>query len=198
MFYVLLSDENRHDAKFIFALIQSLIPILKNLLPNLEFVHYWTNSPFSQYRNKTILKIISCHEEYFNVSASWNYMETGHGKGLCDPIGGTAKGKADQAVKYDKAVIKDAFDFYKWEKNSEERSVIKFLFLSTADYERSSSFLTKVCTNICRIDGTAKLHVVFPSAPNKIWVRDMSCFCQNCFDTFFKPETTCIGCDYMT
>ena len=28
-----------------------------------------------------------------------SYMESGHGKGPCDPIGGTVKRKADQAIK---------------------------------------------------------------------------------------------------
>ena len=31
-------------------------------------------------------------------------MKAGHGKGPCEPIGGTAKRKADQAVTNDKAV----------------------------------------------------------------------------------------------
>ena len=35
-------------------------------------------------------------------------MEVGHGKGQCDPIGETAKGKADQTIKNNKAVIQDA------------------------------------------------------------------------------------------
>ena len=33
-----------------------------------------------------------------------------------------AKGKADQAVKNNKAVIQDAHDFYKWVKKVEENS----------------------------------------------------------------------------
>ena len=61
-------------------------------------VHYLTDSPTSQYRNKTVFKILSCHEENFGVMASWSYMEAGHGKGPCDPIGGVGKRKADQAV----------------------------------------------------------------------------------------------------
>ena len=38
-----------------------------------------------------------------------------------------------------------------------------------------------------------QLHAVFPSTPNKLWVRNTSCFCQNCFRTSFKPETACAG-----
>ena len=82
----------------------------------------------NQYRNKTIFKIISCHTEYFNVSASWNYMEAGHWKGPCDPIGETAKRKADLAVKNEKAIIQDAQDFFKWVKTTEDASLIRFNF----------------------------------------------------------------------
>ena len=38
-----------------------------------------------------------------------------------------------------------------------------------------------------------KLHVAFPSTPNKLWVRNTLCFCQKCFGTSFKPETACDG-----
>ena len=84
---------------------------MKEIVPNLEIIYYWTDSPTSQYRNKTIFKVIY-HEEYFNCKASWNYIEAGHGKGPCDPIGGTAKHKADQPVKNGRFVIQDAVDFY--------------------------------------------------------------------------------------
>ena len=130
--YVFISNETRHDAKFVFALITTFLPKLKEFRTQLEYVHYWTDSPTSQYRNKTIFKIISCH-------ASWNYMEAGHGKGPCDPTGGTAKRKADQAVKNGKYIIQDAHDFYQWAITSNDSSAIKFLFLSTSDYEKSAS-----------------------------------------------------------
>ena len=101
---VFVSSESHHDATFHSSIIE------RNC-SNLEMIHYWTDSPTSQYRNKTIFKVIY-HEEYFNCKASWNYTEAGHGKGPCDPIGGTAKHKADPAVKNGKFVIQDAVDFY--------------------------------------------------------------------------------------
>ena len=36
-----------------------------------------------------------------------------------------------------------------------------------------------------------KLHAAFLSTPNNLWVKNTSCFCQNCFRTSFKPETVC-------
>ena len=68
--YVFISDEPKHDTKFVFASLRSLVPQLIELIPTLEYIHYWTDSPMNQYRNKTIFKIISCYTEYFNVSAS--------------------------------------------------------------------------------------------------------------------------------
>ena len=60
--YVFISNEVRHDAKFVFALITILLSKLKEFLTQLEYVHYWRDSPTSQYRNKMIFKFISCHQ----------------------------------------------------------------------------------------------------------------------------------------
>ena len=45
--YVFISNEVRHDAKFIFALITTLLPKLKEFLTQLEYVHYWRDSSTS-------------------------------------------------------------------------------------------------------------------------------------------------------
>ena len=87
----------------------------------------------------------------------------------------------------------DAHDFYKWAKKEKESSKIKFLFLSTDDYERSLSFLSETCNGIKYVDDSMKLHAASPSTPKKFLVRNTSCFCQNCFKTSFKPETACDG-----
>ena len=66
-------------------------------------------------------------------------MEAGRGKGPCDPIGRTAKRKADQAVKNRRFVIQDAVDFYEWSK--QESIDIKHVYLSTEGYEIAANFL---------------------------------------------------------
>ena len=65
--------------------------------------------------------------------------------------------------------------------------------MSVDDYERSLSFLSEACNGIKSVDGSLKLHAAFPSTPNKLWVRNTSCFCQNCFGTTFKLEIACDG-----
>ena len=191
--FVFLTDEPRHDAKFVFALLRSLVSQLTKLIPELEYIHYWTDSPTSQYYNKTIFKIFLCHYEYFKVPASWNYMEAGHGKGTCDQIGGTPKRKADLAVKTEKVIIQDAQDFYQRAKTTEGTSSIKFTFLSSEKYENAASFLSQACNDIKILVGTMKAHVVFPHEINSNWVREMSCFCNGCFTTSFHQNTSCKG-----
>ena len=56
---------------------------------------------------------------------------------------------------------------------------------------KDHSFLSEACSGIKSVDGSMKLHAAFPSTPDKLWVRNTSCFCQNCFGTSFKPETAC-------
>ena len=53
--------------------------------PNVECLYYWTDSPTSQYRNKTIFQLIANHEKLFGIKAKWNYFEAGHGKDLDGP-----------------------------------------------------------------------------------------------------------------
>ena len=191
--YVFISDESNHDAKFVFALLRKLVPTISELIPGLKFIHYRTDSPTSQYRNKTIFKIVSCHEEYFNVLPSWNYMEAGHGKGPCDPIGGIAKRRADLAVKNDKAVIQDAKDFHTWAKKSEETSAIKYSFISTEDFSNAAAFLSTACESMKTVVGTMKIHAILPHVANELWVRDTSCFGSCCFNGSFQKKTKCTG-----
>lgn len=86
--FVFVSNETRHDAKFI---LKKLILHVKLLAPNSTHCHFFSDPPTSQYRNKTIFMIIDHHKEYFCLQATCNYSEVGHSKGPCDPIGGTAK-----------------------------------------------------------------------------------------------------------
>ena len=115
----------------------------------------------------------------------------GHGKGPYDPIGGTAKCKADQAVKNGRFVIQDYVDFY--EQSKQESSAIKYVYQSTEEYEISATFLKALCKNLDSVNCTMKLHAVFSLKPNRMRIRDTSCFCSNCFDHNFRKDSYCKG-----
>ena len=58
-------------------------------------------------------------------------MESGHGKGPCDPVGGTAKRKADLAVKNDKVVIQNTHHFFALAMERQETSATRFPLKTT-------------------------------------------------------------------
>ena len=68
--YLFLSNETQNDVKFVSVLLRKLVFILLQLVTDLKFVHYWSDFPTSLYRRKTIFKLVSSHQEYFNVPVS--------------------------------------------------------------------------------------------------------------------------------
>ena len=117
--YVFLLPESRHDANFVYAILKELA----------NYVHYWMDSPTSQYQN-----VVAAHKELFGYPFSWNCMESGPGKSSCNPIGGVAKRIADLSVKNKKTVIEDAEDFYTWARK--EKTPMTYKMRTCQDYER--------------------------------------------------------------
>ena len=132
------NDEPKHDAGTIFATLQKTMSYVKSNVEGLNRVHHWTDSPTSQYRNKTIFSIVSRHEEHSDAKAAWNYFKTGDGKGPCNGIGGAAKRLADEAVTQEKVSIHDAF--ITWAENNQQERTIKFLLVDKKETEISRAF----------------------------------------------------------
>ncbi|KAK3102947.1 hypothetical protein FSP39_015174 [Pinctada imbricata] len=177
--FVVVSDEMSHSSNTVHAIIEKIMPELKLLSPDLEFIHYWTDGPTSQYRNKQIFYTIANHKDLYGVSARWNYFEVGHGKGPCDGLGGTTKRMADEAVRCGKAVIQDANDFFKWASESNMRGV-SFVFVSADDCNLMQEVLKP--RQLKPLKGTFKLHVVAGMGNSTVCVKDVSCYCQVCLD----------------
>lgn len=91
---VAVSEVLHHNASMVQAIVDKVVGEVKSLVPDVQFIHYFTDSPTSQYRNKRI-------------------FEAGHGKGACDGVGGFVKRIADNTVKSGKAVIQSGRDLYK-------------------------------------------------------------------------------------
>jgi hypothetical protein len=58
-----------HNAVSVYTILKKLISELKMLVPDIRRIHYLTDSPTSQYRNKSIFRLISTHEEEFGVQS---------------------------------------------------------------------------------------------------------------------------------
>lgn len=92
----------RHDVAAIWA---HLIPLKKQALeinPFITTIHFLSDSPISQYRNKFMFYVISQLRNDFEYISkiTWNYTEAGHGKGAPDGVGVVLKRTADKMVHY--------------------------------------------------------------------------------------------------
>lgn len=79
-----------------------------------EFMGMHTDSPCSQNRNRSIVKLMSRTTEILGCPVlSWDYWEAGHGKGPSDGVGVSVKRSADLAIKTGKH-ISCAVVFFQW------------------------------------------------------------------------------------
>ena len=191
---VFVSDELGHNAGTVFAILKKLLSEMKLASPNLTHVHYYTDSPTSQYRNKTIFYIISKHKSLFGVSASWNYFEAGHGKGPCDGVGGSVKRMADEAVRQQKVIIQDASDFFSWTQQYMSASSVSFTFVSQQDCKAAQQEI-EAFGDIKTVTGTMKIHAVASLQDHEqaeVIARETSCYCEQCFSNgVFSVDSPC-------
>ena len=177
--FALVTDHRFHDAKTVFCFLKKLIPLISEIHPDLEFVHYITDSPTSQYRNSAIFSVVCKHQELFGVKASWSYFEAGHGKGPCDGIGGAAKRQADNAVKR-QILIEGAADFAKV--GNDGAGDIQYIYVNNQEIKEGlNQFPSIICGK--RVVGTMKAHMVVCTIPGQsIAIRSTSCYGDCCFD----------------
>lgn len=193
--FAIISDELSHNASAVLAFIQHIIPILKELIPDMIFIHYISDSPTSQYRNKYMFNVIADHQSRFQIGASWQYFEAGHGKGPCDGVGAVAKRMADNAVKREKHVIQDAKGFFQWASTS--TSSIQYEWVGREKIAQSDNEIKQM--NLQPIKGTMGLHAIFALSDSLVATRKGSCFCQQCFvDGKFVVESACDGWEKHT
>ena len=84
--FVVVSDEVGHNTNTVIAIITNIVPEVNALDEAISHIHYVTDSPTSQYRNKIMFLIVKQHTQLFGFPALWQYLEAGHGKGPNDAL----------------------------------------------------------------------------------------------------------------
>lgn len=172
-----VSDDNGHNVGAVYTFMKKLLPEVRSSM-DIEHVHYWTDSPSSQYRNKTAFYITSAHKDTFGVSASWDYFEAGHGKGPCDGLGGAAKRMADLSVKQGKCTIQGAKDFFDWGQNYQKS--VKYIYVSKSECDKSREEIAEINKTLTPVHGTLTVHSVIAAGVGKVKIKVTSCYCEKC------------------
>lgn len=103
----MISNENKHDTNTVFAFQKVLTDFIKQTLPNITTVKYFTDGCTGQYKGLKNFCNIRHHKEDFDLKCEWNFFATSHGKGPCDGIGGVIK---RLATRYSKQLVKSGKD----------------------------------------------------------------------------------------
>lgn len=150
-----------------------LLPIfqfIKRTVPQITMVHFLTDSPTTQYRNRTIFYLIANALQH-SIECSvctWNYMEAGLSKGAPDGIEGCLKRTADRVF----AQGEDINSFETFVKVLKENvRKVEIILVHKHDIQSIKSILPSEIPSF-------KVHqVVFMKEyPNNLIMRRLSCF----------------------
>ena len=111
--FVTISSCLRHDAAAVWAYLRPVLQQLRETHPLVTMLHFFSDGPTTQYRNKDNFYFLSTETHALGFdAATWNFFESGHGKGAPDAIGGALKRKADCMLNagYDSQDAKKLYD----------------------------------------------------------------------------------------
>lgn len=174
-----VSDDRKHDAGAIFEIVKRTAEYIKENFPEIKVIHFWTDSPSSQYRNISMFSMMCRIYEFFGLRCTWSYFEASHGKGPCDGVGAAAKRKADDKVTSGKDIY-TAAQFVAAGNDGEGK--VTYIEVPLADSWDSRAKL-EIMKSKETVDGTMKFHSVAVSeASRKIVARESACFAECCWD----------------
>ena len=87
----LISDDNNHDTNFVCKIQTILVDYLKEYLPIVDKIFYFSDGCAEQYKNYKNFISFCHHQQDFNMDAEWIFFATSHGKSPCDGVGGFDK-----------------------------------------------------------------------------------------------------------
>lgn len=92
--YCTVSFNQNHGPSVIWAHLHPILSELKEKHPAVTTVHFFSDGPATQYKQKINFYLMA--NRFHKIS--WNFFESGHGKGADDCVGGTRKRQADAIV----------------------------------------------------------------------------------------------------
>lgn len=175
-----VSSDLNHGPAAIWAHLHPILDYVQKELPYVKTIHIFSDGPATQYKQKNNFYLIATRffEQYGFESLTWNFFESGHGKGAADGIGGSIKRLADHFV----ATGHDIADASQFFEALNGRSKTKLFSVSKDDI---AVILMTIPNGIIPLKGTMQVHQLFAQHPGSLSYRILSCFCSkfcSCYD----------------
>ena len=167
-----ISECLTHDAAAAWALLQPVLQKLCELKPSVKRIHFQSDGPLTQYKNKTNFYLFHFFSNKFNLTrTTWNYTTAGHGKSSADGIGGNVKNMCDNAVSNgtDVHCAQDMIDVVK-----SKNSAINMFLVTESDIKLVNNLIPD---DLSAIDKTMSVHQICwtKEISNQLNVRYLSC-----------------------
>jgi hypothetical protein len=114
--FVIISECLYHYTVTVYTFQKQLIAFLKENVPNISKIYYFSNGASAQRKNKSSFIKLCHHNTGFGINAEWYFFfASSHGKGPCDGVGGTIKRLATLPSLHDHQILTTA-QLYSWAK----------------------------------------------------------------------------------
>lgn len=188
-----VSDSLDHQAHAVWAHMRPVLEKSAEEFPNTSSIHIFSDSPSSQYRNRYNMYLFkTLMPQYFDnlKTISWNFTESGHGKGPMDGVGGTLKRGADAKVLHG-TDITCAKDFV----TSLQEHKIMLVEIPPTDVSRLKNVVADL--KVPPIQGIMKVHQVTWCMRGPLQSRLLSCFtcAANKICTHYHHKVINLDCD---
>lgn len=179
-----VSECLRHDASAVWAHLQPVLAEITKKLTHVDVLHFQSDGPSTQYKNKSNFYLLSHYCEKFQMRlASYTFTTPGHGKSTADGTGGTVKCTCDRAVLQGTDVL-SAEDMIAVLKKAQSK--IQMFLIIEQDIEK----VDKVLKNLVPIPQTKKIFQLRWTKKQKNRIFTNSLACLTCL---YQPECTHYG-----
>lgn len=170
--FIAIAEFTKHNHVAVRLFLKKCIEFIKNKLPELTMIHFFSDGSGSQYKNKMTAFNLCQMEKDFQIKAEWHFFATCHGKGPCDALGGVLKRNATKASLQGK-LITTAEELYTWA-ISKPDSKINYAYFSEKHFQTMEKKLKSRYTKVKQISGTQSFHSFRPLSENYISVKRFS------------------------
>ena len=175
---VVISDDLNHTKYSIFAFMQCIFQALRVKFPSIESINVFSDGPTSQFKQRFLFSNLHYWEQDHDISITWNFFATSHGKGVVDGIGGTIKRAVWRHIRSERSHITTPQEYSTLAKQLCLN--IQVEFVAKSEIDQQSTFLDAKWEGVMALPQTHKVHCIQALGADKVKVADISSEIEKC------------------
>lgn len=166
--FVLVSDDLNHTKYSVYVFMEYIMKYLKQIIPSMKAVSVFTDGAGSQFKQKYLFSNLHYWEQDHDVTITWNFFATSHGKGVVDGLGGTVKRSVWRQIRSGQTHITTAEQYAKIAGDRNPNIHVQFVAKSKVDEVKL--FLDARWEGVRAVPQTHKMHCFIAKGEIKSWL----------------------------